>query len=141
MSQEDFDPSREGWEPFSEPGHIELTGPLWRKQEGDELLVALHVKDKHLNRNGVVHGGMLMTLLDHAMAMGSWAHNGQRRQATIQFETQFIGKAERDDFLVVRPQVMRRARSLVFMRAVGTVGERVVVSASGVWTIFPEEKS
>ncbi|WP_170984472.1 PaaI family thioesterase [Rhodoligotrophos defluvii] len=139
MLQTDLDPAAEGWDAYSEPGYIELIGPLWRSREGDQLLIGLKLADKHINRNGVAHGGLLMTLLDHAMAMASQEKNGNRLQATIQFETQLVGKAVRGDFLVIRPQIMRAARSLMFMRAVGTVDDRVVVSASGVWTLFDGE--
>jgi acyl-coenzyme A thioesterase PaaI-like protein len=57
---------RLGWIPEPPEGFIGLVGPIWRSPDvvgHFRLLTA----PKHQNRNGVVHGGMLMTLADRAM--------------------------------------------------------------------------
>lgn len=137
MAVADYDPSKDGWEQITDPGFIELIGPVWKKMEGDQLLVGYHVTEKHLNRNRVAHGGLVMTVLDHAMAMASWVKIGYRKQATIQFDVQLVSRSEVGDFVIIRPEVVRSARNLIFLRAQGFVGDRLIVSASGVWTLLP----
>ena len=134
MAVATYDPSQDGWEPVTDAGFIETIGPVWKKMDGDRLLVGYHVLSKHMNRNKVAHGGLIMAMLDQAMAMASWVKMGYRRQATIQFELQLVSRSEEGDFVVLHPEVVRSTRNLVFMRAQGFVGDRIIVSASGVWT-------
>ncbi|MCC7048769.1 MAG: PaaI family thioesterase [Alphaproteobacteria bacterium] len=61
-------------------------------------LVTLRVQPKHLNRSGVVHGGVLMTLIDVACSVA-----GQYRppdapsvlSASISITTSFVGNVDR----------------------------------------------
>jgi acyl-coenzyme A thioesterase PaaI-like protein len=46
-----------------------LVGPIWMREMDSELRLGLLVEKKHLNRAGNVHGGMLMTFADQAMAL------------------------------------------------------------------------
>ena len=132
-----YDPSQDGWEPVTDAGFIETIGPVWKKMDGEQLLVGYHVLEKHMNRNRVAHGGLIMAMLDQAMAMASWVKMGYRRQATIQFELQLVSRSEEGDFVILRPEVVRSTKNLIFMRAQGFVGDRIIVSASGVWTLLP----
>lgn len=131
------DPSQDGWEQVTDAGFIETIGPIWKKMDGDQLLVGYHVSEKHLNRNRVAHGGLVMSMLDHAMAMASWNVIGYRRQATIQFDVQLVSRSDEGDFVIIRPEVIRSTSKLIFVRALGFVGDRVIVSANGVWTLLP----
>ena len=47
----------------------DLVGPIWRREENGQLRFGFVVAPKHLNRAGNLHGGMLMTVADQAMAM------------------------------------------------------------------------
>jgi acyl-coenzyme A thioesterase PaaI-like protein len=132
-----YDPSQDGWEPITDEGFIETIGPVWKKMDGEQLLVGYNVTAKHMNRNRIAHGGLVMAMLDQAMAMASWVKMGYRRQATVQFELQLVSRSEEGDFVILRPEVVRSTRTLIFMRAQGFVGDRIIVSASGVWTLLP----
>lgn len=55
--------------------------------------VTLAVESKHLNRSGVLHGGVLMTLIDAACGYaGTYAADPEkpRRGFTLQLSTQFL---------------------------------------------------
>ena len=58
--------------------------------------VELDVTGDHLNRSGVVHGGVLMTLLDVACGdAGTWseAQDGARLCVTLDLTTSFVAPA------------------------------------------------
>jgi acyl-coenzyme A thioesterase PaaI-like protein len=130
---QNFDPAAAGWELYTDEGFIGLVGPLWRRISGDSYLYAFTALQKHHNRRGVVQGGMLMTFLDRSMGMTCWYANGQRPQATVQLDVQFVDAVQIGEFVEANCRVVRRTRSLVFMRAELVVGERVVATANGVW--------
>jgi acyl-coenzyme A thioesterase PaaI-like protein len=128
-----FDPAAAGWEPYTDEGFIGLVGPLWQRPAGRGTAFAFLAQPKHHNRRGVVQGGMLMTFADRAMGMTAWEANRRRPQATIQLDMQFLEAVAIGDFVEARCEVVRRTRSLIFMRAALVVDERVVATANGIW--------
>ncbi|MBJ6128091.1 PaaI family thioesterase [Microvirga splendida] len=132
-----FDPPDAGWTVRDdEPGLMTLVGPLWQHGEGESLRFGFVAEEKHLNRRGVVHGGMLMAFADQALGLTAREVNGGLPQATIQLDTQFIAPVGVGEFVEVAAQVVRRTRSILFMRGTLVVGERAVASAQGIWKVL-----
>ncbi|WP_375457810.1 PaaI family thioesterase [uncultured Enterovirga sp.] len=88
---------------------------------------------RHLNRGGVVHGGMVMTFADQALGLAAWAANGDRPQVTIQLDTHFISSVQAGEFVEARCRVVRKTNALLFMQGDLAVGDRLVATAMGVW--------
>lgn len=131
-----LDPAAQGWQPYKDDGFIGLVGPLWQRSSGEGISYAFLAEPKHHNRRGVVQGGMLMTFADRAMGMTAWHANGRRPQATIQLDVHFVDAVQIGEFVEARCEVVRRTRSMMFMRGTLGVGERVVATASGVWKML-----
>jgi uncharacterized protein (TIGR00369 family) len=132
-----FNPADDGWVIRNdEPGFITLVGPLWQRGTGDELAFGFLAEEKHLNRRSVVHGGMLMTFADQALGLAAREANGNLPQATIQLDVQFIAPVSAGEFVEARAQVVRRTRSVLFMRGTVAVGEREIASAQGIWKVL-----
>lgn len=130
-------PADEGWTiRDDEPGLMTFVGPLWQRNEEEGPAFGFLVEEKHLNRRGVVHGGMLMTFADQALGLTSRDLNEDLPQATVQLDTQFIAPVMPGEFVEARAQMLRRTRSIIFMKGILTVDERVVASAQGVWKIL-----
>jgi acyl-coenzyme A thioesterase PaaI-like protein len=132
----DFDPAKAGWENLPDAGFLDLVGPLWRKRDEHGLAFGFRAEPKHANLINVVQGGMLMTFGDRALGIAAWEAAQTRVCVTIQFDMQFIGAGEIGDFIELRPEVIRTTKSLVFLRGMLVVGDRVVASANGVWKIL-----
>ncbi len=128
-----FDPAAAGWQPYSDDGFFGLVGPLWTREVAGTHLYAFKAERKHHNRRGVVHGGMLMAFADRAMGMTCWYANGERPQATVQLDIQFVDAVQIGEFVEAKCTVVRRTRALVFMKGDLVVGDRIVATASGVW--------
>jgi uncharacterized protein (TIGR00369 family) len=134
-----FDPAAHGWEQIvNHTAFGDLVGPIWHKEENGQPRFAFIVAPKHLNRTGILHGGMLMTLADQAMAMTARAATGSKRHATIELNIQFVGGVKLGEFVVAHPEVVRATRSVVFMQAKMFVGTRTVVTTNGIWKILDE---
>jgi uncharacterized protein (TIGR00369 family) len=134
-----FDPARAGWEEIANHTAFgDLVGPIWRSEENGQPRFGFIVAPKHLNRAGNLHGGMLMTLADQAMAMTARQATGGKRHATIELNIQFVGAVKLGEFVVAHPEVVRATRSVVFMQAKMLVGTRVVVTTNGIWKILDE---
>lgn len=135
-ASEPFDPSIHGWILDHEVGFMQFAGPVWRSREGEQLKLALLTGRQHANRNGAVHGGVILALADHALGMVSLAQTGCSRQATISLNVQFVSAAALGDFIEVEAEIIRRTRTVVFLRGLLRVGPRVIATAEGIWKIL-----
>jgi len=134
-----FDPAANGWQEITKHTAFgDLVGPIWRTDQDGVPRFGFTVAPKHLNRAGNLHGGMLTTLADQAMAMTARVETGGKPHATIELNIQFVGGVKLGEFVVARPEVVRATRSVVFMRATMFVGDRVVVTTNGIWKILDE---
>ncbi|MCK7548780.1 PaaI family thioesterase [Marinobacter koreensis] len=77
------------------PGFHNLLGYRQVSWEESEAVIALDLQPKHLNLGGVIHGGVLTSLLDIAMAeAGTYCpYPGRMRKAiTLSLTTTFTGQ-------------------------------------------------
>ena len=113
-----------------------LIGPFLAKREGEAWRYGFLAEERHLNKGGVVHGGMLMSFADDAFGMTVWEAAGRQLCTTVQLNTQFVAPVRAGEFVESRAEVLRRTRTLIFMRGVLLVGDRTVIHADGVWKIL-----
>ncbi len=129
------DHAAQGWRVMPSGGFAALVGPILARREGERWAYAFQSGPQHENRQGAVHGGMLMTFADHAIGAIAWEAGGRRRCVTMQLDTQFVSAATPGDFVECRGEAVRVARSVIFMRGALTVGDRLVLSATGIWKV------
>jgi uncharacterized protein (TIGR00369 family) len=131
------DPAAAGWELLSGSGFPEAVGQLWFRREGESgRAYGLLTDARHNNGRGVVHGGILATIIDHAL--GNAVHRAVRphRCATIHLDLQYLTPANPGEFVEARTEIVRRTRSVVFVRGQLSVAGRQVLSASGIWKVL-----
>src|SRR5262249_45902824 len=93
-----FDPAAHGWEPVASAAFGQLVGPIWQRDEGERLRFGLIVAPKHANRAGNLHGGMLMTMADQAMAFTARKATG-KQHATMELHIHFVGVVKLGEFV------------------------------------------
>ena len=123
---------------FQEVGHIGFMkhngGFQFRKISDSEYQFRTTILDFHLNSGGITHGGFIMSLMDSGM--GTAAHrtigpNG--RGATISLDVKFISASYAGDILTGSARVLKKTRSLVFMRGELFCGDNLIATAEGIW--------
>ena len=78
-------------------------------------LVALDLEDWHLNSWAVAHGGVLMSLLDVAMAVaGRTLNKGAGGGVTIEMKTSFLQPANAGSRLLVSGHAYHRTMTMAF---------------------------
>ena len=126
----------EGWVQRRSKAFGTHVGPFYQPPEGGETLCGFLADERHGNKRGVVHGGMLATAFDVALGNASWESVGQRPCATIQLNIHFIGALQLGEFAQVQADITRSTRSLVFLRGTMRVDDRIIATADGVWKIL-----
>ncbi len=82
--------------------------------------VGLKVGPRHLNRSGILHGGVLTTMIDAACGYaGCYSEAGAppRRAFTLSLETHFVAAAEAGCDLTVTARKTGGGRRIFFARA------------------------
>jgi uncharacterized protein (TIGR00369 family) len=108
------------------PGYCTLTG---------------RVQMRHLNINGVVHGGVYATILDTAMggAVVSVLKKGEVT-ATTSLYIEFLRPAQEHATLTARGEIIRRGRHLAFVEGdLFDDSGRRLSQAHGTWYIWSQE--
>ena len=79
---------------------VGLIGPLWFKAEGEKLRVGLPLEPRHGNPMGWAHGGLLVTVADMVMGVGSGHATGIRwPHPTVSLSTEFVRGAKLGQWL------------------------------------------
>jgi uncharacterized protein (TIGR00369 family) len=108
-----------GWKVRPLPGFVASLGPLWSRREGSGFAYALRAETRHANALGMIHGGLLSTLVDHAMLVNAWEACARHACVTVSLEVRFVAAAAPGDLLIARGVVEEVGKVLVF--ASGTV--------------------
>jgi uncharacterized protein (TIGR00369 family) len=100
--------------------------------------VAGKVEHRHLNINGIVHGGVYATILDTAMGASVVSLLGDgETTATTSLYVEFLRAAREGDVLSARGHVLRRGRHIAFAEGELVGGDgRTLSQARGTWYIW-----
>lgn len=131
-----LDPGTQGWRQRALPGFVGLIGPLWTRKEDAGWAYGLLATRQHLNPVGVVHGGLLTSLMDHALSAIAWEAVGRRACVTVQLDTQFLASARDGQLLEARGCVTRATSSLVFVQGRISVDGTDIVTASALLKVI-----
>lgn len=130
----------DGAEVISLGGFNTYIGPFYRLPDGDGMRrYAFVAEPHHMNSAGAVHGGMLMALADVAMSRTSRAAAGDRRCTTVSLNCDFVAPAREGETIVAQVRIHRQTRSMIFLAAELSVGDRFVLAATGIWKILGED--
>ncbi|MEJ2801226.1 PaaI family thioesterase [Comamonadaceae bacterium PP-2] len=130
----------DGWRRHDSSGFLNACGPLWTRREDGEWGYGMLVTSRHLNPAGVLHGGALLTLVDHAVSTVAWQACGRIPCLTLQLDGHFVAAVEPLSFVEVRAAVRQRTRGMVFLHACAAVGEVPVFQAQAIMKIVQPKR-
>ena len=114
-----------------------LIGPMYfsRDDEGNFKFIT-KILDKHLNANGVAHGGFSMTLTDIFFGTLAFVASGKKLTSTVSLNCNFVSPGLEGEIVECEAKVTRTTRSMVFIDGSLMSNDKVIVSASGIWKIL-----
>lgn len=112
-------------------------GPLLSKEQDDSWLYGLVIRDTHLNPAGVVHGGTISTLMDHAFSAICWYATDKVPCVTVQLNVNFMAPAYLGDTLVVHSRVTRKTSSLLFVTGDVSVDGNIIATGQAILKALP----
>jgi uncharacterized protein (TIGR00369 family) len=119
--------------PEGESAFRDLVGYAPRVWRENYVEMTLTLGDRHRNRSGIAHGGVVATLIDAAGGFaGSFCpHPGRvRRASTLSLHTQFIGPARLGRTLIATGRARAGGKS-IFFATVEIVDDESALVATG----------
>jgi uncharacterized protein (TIGR00369 family) len=104
--------------------------------------LSMVITDQALNAAGVLHGGVIATVLDLAAYLAVLPTLGDSEQAvTHSFSASYLSAAAAGETVLVKGAVLRRSRHLAFTSVSMTSAERLVAVASVTKSIVTQPPS
>lgn len=133
---DDVDQDGAHWEPVLGQAFFDTLGPLlMRTLPNGEPRYAIRLEERHLNHYGIVHGGVILSFLDHALGIYAGRTHDAPAQATMNLSVSFVDAGQAGDLLEAEVEPIRTTRSVMFVRGTARVGTKVVATADGVWKL------
>ncbi|CBJ50768.1 PaaI family thioesterase [Ralstonia solanacearum] len=121
---------------------LTLLGPVYARGIGPSMVMGFHVGHHHLNRRGILHGGVVASLADatlgYCLADPASGDNkdGVLAMSTASLTVDFIASAGEGDWIEITPQGLRTGSKLAFAQALFHRGDRLVARASAVFAVL-----
>lgn len=125
-------------EDFGSYGPFEdLIGPLYVADLAKtSVRFGMYLEKKHTNYYCVAHGGLYVALVDAVMGNMLWRSLDEGQQVfTISITSDYMGTAKEGDWLEGDATVVRRGRTVGFTDARVRLGEKLIFSATGKFSI------
>jgi len=111
-----------------------LVGLKPRRDKGASQCL-LDIRDKHLNVNGTVHGGVISTLADVSMGWEVFEHlSANESISTIEMNINYFAPVS-SGTLVAQGSVLHRSRRLIVVETRITSGDLLVAKATGTFYV------
>jgi uncharacterized protein (TIGR00369 family) len=113
--------------PLTEPWE-----PLFARETGEAVQLAVEIREAHCNARGFAHGGLTSALADNAMGLSAvrlarqQPEQAQASAVTVTLALDFLDSARVGEWLEVRPSVLKLGRTLAFAECRVVCGERLV---------------
>jgi len=132
-----------GFEQLVKPSpFLTMLGPVYARGMGPSMVMGFHVGQHHLNRRGILHGGVVASLADAALgycladpASGD-SNEGVLAMSTASLTVDFIASAGVGEWIEITPQGLRTGSKLAFAQALFHRGDRLIARASAVFAVL-----
>ena len=108
------------------------SGPFfWRQREDGSHHFILRAEPRHCNRHEIVHGGLMMTMIDLTMVVCA-KQQWDEQLVTVSLNSEFVAAGRAGDLIEATGELVRRTGSLAFVRGRVHAGDRTLLTASAV---------
>jgi len=111
---------------------LTLIGAKTVQKRKDFFRISLRLEERHTNPNGVMHGGVIMSLMDEAVGgVIAYARGLDVMRAaphsTVDMNVSFLASVRAGDELIVEARPIKVGRSVAFAEAEARRGDGAVV--------------
>ncbi len=117
--------------------YVNHVGPLYQAEHNapGEMTLGLKVELVHTNTMGFMHGGMIATICDSAMARSSIGKL-QRRMVTLRMNVEYFDPLKKGDWLVAKARLVGHDADVAQTECLIMVGDDVRARGTGVFRLL-----
>ena len=108
-------------------------GLLFRKISNSEYEFKTTIKENHLNKAGITHGGYIASIIDAGSGTGAHRVSDNKLCVTISLDIKFIDSTKLGDEIIGNVIIEKVTRSLIFLVCKLKCNDKIIALASGVW--------
>jgi acyl-coenzyme A thioesterase PaaI-like protein len=113
-------------------------GPLFvREGSGGERIFGFIVDDRHVNDEGEVHEGMMLTFADAFLGHAANRAAG-KGCVTLSMQASFLAAAKTGDLVECHMRVERKTRAIIFVSGRFSRGNEDLMTATSLWKVLGE---
>jgi uncharacterized protein (TIGR00369 family) len=126
-----------GFEYVPRAPFVNHVGPIYQAVETapGEMRLGLRVAEVHCNTLGFMHGGMIATIADSAMARALISRL-QRRSVTLKMSLEYLDTVNRNDWLVAEARLVSHDETAAYTECDLKVGDSIRARATGVFRLL-----
>ena len=111
-------------------------GLYFREISGSEYEFKAVVKEFHLNKREITHGGFVCSLIDAGAGTAVYRATGQKSCVTVSLDIKFIAPSKKDDELIGNVQILKKTKSMIFVNCNLKKKGQLIASATGIWKVI-----
>jgi acyl-coenzyme A thioesterase PaaI-like protein len=116
-------------------------GAVWTHRDDTGWHYAVQLDESHCNSQGFIHGGVLMSFMDHGLSLVIWEASGRAMTSTVHLDSHFLAAVRPPAFVELESQILRQGRNTIFARGILRVAGTEIMDATGVWSIAAGSQS
>jgi len=110
-------------------------GALYTRKTDSGYHYAAQLDESHVNAQGMIHGGVLMSFFDHALSLKIWEATDRSFCSTVHLDSHFLSAVHPPAFVELESEILKQGKNLVFARGVLLVEGKPVMEGKGVWSV------
>ena len=111
-------------------------GLYFREISENEYEFKATIRDFHLNKREITHGGFICSLIDSGAGTAVHRTTGQKSCVTVSLDIKFIAPSRIGDDLIGNVQILKKTKSMVFVNCNLKKNDQLIASATGVWKVI-----
>ena len=111
-------------------------GLYFREISENEYEFKATIKEFHLNKREITHGGFICSLIDAGAGTAVHRTTNQKSCVTVSLDIKFIAPSRIGNELIGNVQILKRTKSMVFVNCNLKNEGQLIASATGVWKVI-----
>ena len=93
-------------------------GLLFKELSEDQYEFKTTIKDFHLNKREITHGGFICSLIDAGAGTAVYRATGKKSCVTVSLDVKFIAPTKKDDEITGKVQILKKTKSMIFVNCI-----------------------
>ena len=111
-------------------------GLYFREVSENEYEFKAIIKEFHLNKRQITHGGFICSLIDAGAGTAVYRASNNQSCVTVSLDVKFIAPSKLGDEIVGKVNILKKTKSMLFINCNLYINKNIIASATGIWKVI-----